>query len=37
VAVWGCCPLDSFKVTALLVKPTAQLWCRSSEVLVNLW
>ncbi|QNI54186.1 hypothetical protein SynBIOSE41_01672 [Synechococcus sp. BIOS-E4-1] len=35
--VWGCCPLDSFKITALLVNPTTQLWCRPREVLVSNW
>ena len=34
---WGCFPLDSFKITALLVTPPAQLWCRDSEVLVSFW
>ena len=33
----GCCPLDSFKITALLVNPTTQHWCRTQEVLVNFW
>ncbi|QNI58197.1 hypothetical protein SynBIOSU31_01320 [Synechococcus sp. BIOS-U3-1] len=35
--VWGCCPLDSFKITALLVNPTTQLWCRPQDVLVSFW
>ena len=34
--VVGCFPLDSFKVTALLVSPSSQLWCKNREVLVNL-
>tara|TARA_Y100000589_G_scaffold304626_1_gene317922 strand:- start:18 stop:143 length:126 start_codon:yes stop_codon:yes gene_type:complete len=33
----GVLPLDSFKITALLVKPTAWLWCRTHEVLVGFW
>ncbi|QNI55618.1 hypothetical protein SynBIOSE41_03135 [Synechococcus sp. BIOS-E4-1] len=33
----GFSPLDSFKITALLVNPTAQLWCRAQEVLVSFW
>ncbi|QNI54977.1 hypothetical protein SynBIOSE41_02477 [Synechococcus sp. BIOS-E4-1] len=35
--VWWLCPLDSFKITALLVNPTTQLWCRPCEFLVSLW
>jgi hypothetical protein len=34
---WGCCPLDSFKVTALLVNPTTRHWCKAREVLVSNW
>jgi len=30
-------PLDSFKITALLVNPTAQLWCGLEAVLVKGW
>ncbi|QNI59847.1 hypothetical protein SynBIOSU31_02993 [Synechococcus sp. BIOS-U3-1] len=30
-------PLDSFKITALLVNPPAQLWCRPQDVLVSFW
>ena len=30
----GLCPLDSFRITVLLVNPTAQFWCRGREVLV---
>ena len=34
---WVFCPLDTFKITALLVSPTALLWCRPHEVLVSNW
>jgi hypothetical protein len=30
-------PLDFFKITALLVTPTTQLWCKPREVLVGFW
>ena len=33
----GCCPLDSFKVTALLVNPATRHWCKAREVLVSNW
>ena len=33
----GCCPLDSFKITALLVKPAAKPWCSAQEVVVGFW
>ena len=35
--VWGCCPLDSSKVTALLVNPSAWLWWGTGQVLVKVW
>ena len=31
----GSAPSDSFKITALLVKHAAQLWCRTHKVLVS--
>ena len=34
---WGWLPLDSFKITALLVDPTKQLWCRPLQILVGFW
>ena len=33
----GGCPLDSFKITALLVNPAIELRCGPQEVLVGFW
>ncbi|QNI54612.1 hypothetical protein SynBIOSE41_02108 [Synechococcus sp. BIOS-E4-1] len=35
--IWVIAPIDSLKIAAFLVNPTAQHWCRRQEILVIIW